>query len=92
MARTMTTTSDYVEDKRADFSKVNVPAYIGASYSSDLHTIGSLRAFEEIPHSNKWDFGQRFRNMAGNANTMPGWCSTPPRSGMTCTPRSAPRT
>ena len=54
MARSTTTTNDYIEDKRVDFSKLRVPAYIGASYSSDLHTIGSLRAFEEIPHLNKW--------------------------------------
>ncbi|EMD85394.1 hypothetical protein COCC4DRAFT_153175 [Bipolaris maydis ATCC 48331] len=48
------TTNDYLEDKRVDFSKIKVPTYIGASYSSDLHTIGSLRAFEEIPHKDKW--------------------------------------
>ncbi|CAG9982720.1 unnamed protein product [Clonostachys byssicola] len=45
---------DYFEDKRVDFSKIDVPAYIGASYSTDIHTIGSLRAFEEIPHDKKW--------------------------------------
>ncbi|KAL4889704.1 hypothetical protein BDV59DRAFT_210129 [Aspergillus ambiguus] len=49
-----TITNDYLEDKRADFSEIQVPVYIGASYSSDLHCIGSLRAFEEIPHPNKW--------------------------------------
>ncbi|KAJ4305129.1 hypothetical protein N0V90_000659 [Kalmusia sp. IMI 367209] len=54
MVKSTTTSSDYLEDKRADFSKVKVPAYIGASYSSDIHSIGSLRAFEEIPHQNKW--------------------------------------
>lgn len=54
MAKSTTTTNDYLEDKRADFSKVKIPAYIGASYSTDIHTIGSLRAFEEIPHPNKW--------------------------------------
>lgn len=54
MVETLTTTNDYVEDKRADMTRIDVPAYIGASYSSDLHTLGSLRAFEEIPHKNKW--------------------------------------
>lgn len=49
-----TVTNDYLEDKRADFSKIQVPAYIGASYSSNIHGVGSLRAFEEIPHENKW--------------------------------------
>ncbi|KAL3439741.1 hypothetical protein BJX65DRAFT_315458 [Aspergillus insuetus] len=47
-------TNDYIEDKRADFLKLKVSAYIGASYSSDLHAVGSLRAFEEIQHDNKW--------------------------------------
>ncbi|KAL0940498.1 x-pro dipeptidyl-peptidase c-terminal non-catalytic domain-containing protein [Colletotrichum truncatum] len=54
MVKSFDTTNDYLEDKRVDFSKVQVPAYIGASYSSDLHGVGSLRAFEEIPHDNKW--------------------------------------
>ncbi|GES60197.1 hypothetical protein ATEIFO6365_0002052900 [Aspergillus terreus] len=49
-----TVTNDYLEDKRAYFSKIQVPAYIGASYSSDIHGVGSLRALEEIPHENKW--------------------------------------
>ncbi|KAL2843742.1 Alpha/Beta hydrolase protein [Aspergillus pseudoustus] len=54
MVESTNTTNDYFEDKRADFSKIQVPAYIGASYSSDIHTVGSLRAFEEIPHESKW--------------------------------------
>lgn len=88
----MTTTNDYVEDKRADFSKVRVPAYIGASYSSDLHTLGSLRAFEEIPHPNKWYLRRCFRIKAESANDIIGLCSTLRRSGMTCTAQSAPKT
>ncbi|KAL1792352.1 hypothetical protein ACET3X_008859 [Alternaria dauci] len=44
----------YLSDKRVDMAKIKIPAYIGASYSSPIHGIGSLRAFEEIPHKNKW--------------------------------------
>ncbi|KAJ1325493.1 hypothetical protein MN608_08686 [Microdochium nivale] len=44
----------YWADKRADMSKIRVPAYILASYSTGLHTRGSMRAYEEIPHENKW--------------------------------------
>ena len=40
--------SEYWRDKRADFSKIKVPAYILASYSTGLHTEGSLRCFEEM--------------------------------------------
>jgi uncharacterized protein len=45
--------NDYWEDKRAKFSKINVPAYILASFSTGLHTEGSFRAYEEIPGP-KW--------------------------------------
>jgi len=39
--------NEYWRDKRADFSKIKVPAYVLASYSTGLHTEGSLRCFEE---------------------------------------------
>lgn len=39
---------EYWRDKRVDFSKIKVPAYILASYSTGLHTEGSLRCFEEM--------------------------------------------
>ena len=92
MARSTTTTNEYLEDKRADFSKVIVPAYIGASYSSDIHTIGSLRAYEEIPHANKWYVPRRFNNTGEVANSTTGLFSTLRRSGMTYTLPSALRT
>ena len=38
----------YWRDKRVDFSKIKVPAYVLASYSTGLHTEGSLRCFEEM--------------------------------------------
>ena len=44
----------YWADKRADMSKINVPAYVLASYSTGLYTLGSFRGFEKIPHDNKW--------------------------------------
>lgn len=54
MVHTVSPVSDYFKDKRVNMTKIKVPTYIGASYSSTLHTIGSLRAFEEISHNNKW--------------------------------------
>ncbi|TDZ62037.1 Cocaine esterase [Colletotrichum trifolii] len=45
---------EYWDDKRARMDKIQVPAYILASFSTMLHTIGSFRGFEEIPHKNKW--------------------------------------
>ncbi|KXJ86383.1 Alpha/Beta hydrolase protein [Microdochium bolleyi] len=44
----------YWKDKRADMSKIKVPAYIGGSYSTNIHTLGAFRGFEEIPHDKKW--------------------------------------
>jgi predicted acyl esterase len=49
----------YWDDKRADFSKIKVPAYILGSYSTNLHTLGALRAYDEIPHKQKWYFSQQ---------------------------------
>ncbi|SCO78558.1 related to cocaine esterase [Fusarium oxysporum] len=44
----------YWADKRADMTKINIPAYVLASYSTALHTVGFFRGFVEIPHDNKW--------------------------------------
>jgi hypothetical protein len=44
----------YWEDKRARPDLVDVPAYVLASMSTGLHTVGSLRCFEEISHGKKW--------------------------------------
>ena len=46
--------NDYWIDKRAEVSRIQIPAYVLASYSTFLHLPGSLRGFEEIPHNNKW--------------------------------------
>ena len=45
---------EYWASKRVDFSKVKVPMYVLASYSSSLHTTGSIRAFRESNTENKW--------------------------------------
>ncbi|KAL1869038.1 hypothetical protein Plec18167_008041 [Paecilomyces lecythidis] len=48
------TTNEYWEDKRAKLDKIEVPAYILGSYSTGLHTLGAIRAYEEIKHERKW--------------------------------------
>jgi len=45
--------NEYWEDKRAKLDQIQVPAYILGSYSTGLHTEGSMRAYEEIK-SPKW--------------------------------------
>ena len=46
--------TEFWADKRAKFERIDAPSYILASYSTGIHTAGSFRAFEEIPHENKW--------------------------------------
>ena len=40
--------NEYWQDKRIDFAKIKVPAYVLASYSTGLHTEGSFRCYEEL--------------------------------------------
>ena len=54
MLRKYTLMNEYWADKRAKIEKINVPAYVLASMSTALHTVGTLRGFEEIPHNKKW--------------------------------------
>lgn len=44
----------YWVDKRAAVENITVPAYILASFSTGLHTVGSFRGYEDIRHPNKW--------------------------------------
>lgn len=44
----------YWESKRVDFTKINIPSYILGSYSSMLHTMGSVRAWKDINTDKKW--------------------------------------
>jgi hypothetical protein len=46
--------NEYWADKRAAVDRIEIPAYVVASYSTCLHTPGTLRAYEDITHKNKW--------------------------------------
>ncbi|KAK2778935.1 hypothetical protein CKAH01_11526 [Colletotrichum kahawae] len=46
--------NEYWDDKRPRVDKIEVPAYVLGSYSTGIHTVGSFRGFEEIPHQKKW--------------------------------------
>jgi predicted acyl esterase len=46
---------EYWETKRADFSKITVPAYVVASWSDHgLHTRGTLEAYKALGSEQKW--------------------------------------
>jgi hypothetical protein len=42
------------ENKIPDFDKITVPAYVVASYSNTLHTIGTFRAWRRMQSADKW--------------------------------------
>ncbi|OQE22440.1 hypothetical protein PENSTE_c010G08678 [Penicillium steckii] len=54
MYRRSNVSSAFWEDKRADISKVQCPVYIRGSDVSSIHTMGSIRGWLEVPHSQKW--------------------------------------
>lgn len=44
----------YTEDKAAQLSQIQAPAYIVASYTNELHTQGTFEGFLEISSTDKW--------------------------------------
>jgi uncharacterized protein len=42
------------ENKIPEFDKITVPAYVVASYSNTLHTLGTFRAWRRIASADKW--------------------------------------
>jgi len=44
----------YWEDKIARLEKINIPAYVVASYTSPIHTHGSFEGFRQINSTEKW--------------------------------------
>lgn len=46
--------NEYWEDKRAELEKIQVPAYIVASYTNPIHTHGTFRGYREIASEEKW--------------------------------------
>jgi hypothetical protein len=44
----------YWQSKKVDFSRIKVPSYILGSYSSMLHTMGSVRSWKGINTDKKW--------------------------------------
>jgi len=46
--------NEYWADKRAELDKIQVPAYIVASYTNPIHTPGTFRGYREIASKEKW--------------------------------------
>ncbi|GKZ22601.1 hypothetical protein AbraIFM66951_011484 [Aspergillus brasiliensis] len=54
LAEKRATWDEYWDDKKAELSKIKVPAYVLASYSSKIHSAGSFRGFRNISSKDKW--------------------------------------
>lgn len=54
MYRRSPTQNAYWKNKRVDLSKITCPVYIRGSDVSTIHTMGSIRAWLQIPHDQKW--------------------------------------
>ncbi len=46
--------NEYWEDKYAKFEQITCPAYVVASYTSNLHTHGTFEGFRKISSKEKW--------------------------------------
>jgi hypothetical protein len=46
--------NQYWESKIPNLGKIEIPSYIVASYNSQMHTRGTLEAFNQISSKNKW--------------------------------------
>jgi hypothetical protein len=75
--------NEYWSSKRADMTRITVPAYVLASYSTFLHTFGSFRGFAEIPHSKKWYALVYLDTSEANSEYNQGYEFMLPRSGTT---------
>jgi uncharacterized protein len=54
MYRRSPTANSFWRDKRVDFTQIQCPVYIRGSDVSNLHNMGSVRAWLEIPGDKKW--------------------------------------
>ncbi len=48
------TVNSWWEDKEAELEKIDVPAYIVASYTNPIHTYGTLEGYRRISSKEKW--------------------------------------
>lgn len=46
--------NSFWKDKAARLENIEIPAYVVASWFSEFHTPGTVRAFEQIPSKEKW--------------------------------------
>lgn len=54
MAKRYPLYNEYWADKRADFSKIAIPAYVTASWTQTYHSRGTFEGFNQIASKEKW--------------------------------------
>ncbi|KAK6373367.1 hypothetical protein LTS17_008387 [Exophiala oligosperma] len=58
--------NEYWEDKRAKLGQIDIPVYALASFSSGIHTLGSIKGFLFSSTKDKWFVGDKFDNYRAN--------------------------
>lgn len=54
MAKRYPLFNEYWADKKADFSKISIPAYVTASWTQTYHSRGTFEGFNQIASQDKW--------------------------------------
>lgn len=54
MAKRYPLFNEYWADKKADFSKISIPAYVTASWTQTYHSRGAFEGFNSIASEDKW--------------------------------------
>ena len=58
---------DWWAEKRADMTKVNIPAYITGSDFGSIHTMGAIRGWLQVNNPNKWIVSEFLRRCTSGA-------------------------
>ena len=76
---------DWWAEKRADMTKVNIPAYITGSDFGSIHTMGAIRGWLQLNNPNKWIVSGFLRSHFPRANLRLYSDGRASKNGMTST-------
>ena len=74
--------NQFWDDKSAKFAQIDVPIYALASFSTMLHTEGTLRGFLFSLSRNKWSVMSEFNEPWTDFSDLREQAADPPHSGV----------
>ncbi len=74
--------NQYWDDKRAKFAEIDVPIYASASFSTMLHTEGTIRGFLFSSSKDKWFVGFKLHVSQTNVSDLKKQAPDPSHSGV----------